>query len=143
MSGPPNVTEKERNDTHSFWREHVEALRAQKLVSEEAITWLMQCTQRRCIGYDTMKGEIIRPGEIGKWDLYDMCQHTRLPDQEILLISGLTPAEIAKEKLDRELSDRGVDPENPIEVARAERYDRMSPEALNAEIKRLETLAGY
>lgn len=137
---PHQVSAKERIDTYSFWRRHAENLREHNLVSDDAITWVMICTKRECIGFDSSKGEIIRPGGIGKWDMYDMALQGRFSDQECLLMADITPSEFAAEERRESIRDSGFDPDDPDEVRRHERLYSMTPGELNAEIARLKKL---
>lgn len=138
------VSEKERMDSVAFWRRHESALRENKLVSEEALRWLSIYTQPDNIGYE--QGGI-RPGELGKWNLYYNTMEM-LPQNERLLISGLSASKVAaEEEKDEFRHTYGLDPDNPDrqgEIAEIERQNRMldamSDEEQDAYIAQLEQL---
>ncbi len=138
--GLPEVSHKERMEVSSFWRQHAENLQEKKLVSEEAATWVMICTKPECIGYDSLKGEIVRPGDIGKWDMFEMARAGMFNNQECLLMADITPSQLVEEERRDSIRDSGFDPDNKVEVAEFDRLNGMSSEELDTEINRLKAL---
>ena len=138
----PQVSQKELIDTVSFWRRHAENLREKHLVSDEAITWVMICTKPACIGYDSTKGEVIRPGKIGKWDMFEMARQGGFNEQDCLLMADITPTQLADEERQENMRDSGFDPDNKNEVEEFDRINSMSPQELDTEINRLRNLLG-
>ena len=139
-TGLLQISNKERMDTALFWRRHVENLRETSLVSDDAIGWVGGCTKPECIGFDSLKGEITRPGEIGKWDMFEMARQGGFSTQECLLMADLTPHQLAEQERRESLEDWGVDPDNQDEVAKFERLESMTPDELEAEIAQLRGL---
>lgn len=87
------VTERERAEAVSFWRQRGKALNGNPSVSVECLLCLSIYTQPNCIGYGQGK---IRPGKLGQWDMYYfLTLDTEATDTEALLISGLTATEVA------------------------------------------------
>jgi hypothetical protein len=139
-TGLPEVSDKEWMDTVSFWRQHVKNLRKTSLVSDEAISWVVSCTRPECIGFNSTEGELIRSGEIGKWDMFQMAREGGFSTQESLLMADLTPSQLAQEEHRESLKDAGFDPDDPDEMAEFQRLENMTPDELEAEIVRLREL---
>ncbi len=132
------IASEEREDAVCFWRRHADHLAEKGLVSEEAVRWVRTCTGPDSIGHDQDKCEIIRPGENGKWDMHYMAQSQGFSPEECLLMADLTSSQLADMERREEMTERGMDPDSPNDVAKFERLKKMTPEQLDAEIARLE-----
>src|SRR4051812_46876296 len=109
----PEVTDQQRWQTVTFWREHEARLRRRNLVSEEGLGWISMCTQPDCIGYDGMKGQI-RPAELGKWDMLEVFKMAGFAFDECLLLVDITESEWAQQERREELRNAGYDPDDPM-----------------------------
>lgn len=135
----PVVTHEEKMKTVLFWRQHAEHLRANKLVSENGLSWISMCTDSpEKIGYDGMEGQI-RPGDLGKWDLYGILQMSCMfKEAELLLLADISPTMKAAEDRREEILYSGFNPDDPASVREFDRMKAMTPEEADAEIERLE-----
>ncbi|MEK9195218.1 MAG: hypothetical protein AAB975_02490 [Patescibacteria group bacterium] len=134
------ISGKERIDAVLFWKRHADNLRKTNVVSHEAITWVMTCTKPECIGFNSMEGEVIRPGEIGKWDMFEMARQGGFGTQECLLMADITVSQLAQEERREYMKDWGFDPDDSDEMQECERLEKMTAEELDAEIIRLRSL---
>jgi len=118
------------------WNRHKQAVQA--MGSEEGLRWLSILTQPTNIGEED-QGQI-RPGELGKWDVYYfLFQNTSIPKAEALLLSGLNASQVEEQ----DFADRhGIEPSDTESMKQARRLDAMAPDELDDEITRLEALLG-
>jgi hypothetical protein len=123
------VTRDQQIESAAFWRRHLQFLRSRNTVSEEALTWLGYFTKPDAIGYE--QGQI-RPGELGKWDLYYLLMEW-LGGSDLYIVCDLTASTVAQEEKREQLRNRGYDPDNADDVRQAEMLDSMS----SAELDRL------
>lgn len=136
MSKSREVTPEERTEFARFWSAQRAAIKER--VSEETMGWFNLYTEGDNIGYE--QGQL-RPGKLGQWDLYWSMtgeQSLGCDQNETLIASGLTAAEVAEEARHHHLWEQHVDPNDPREVAQYERLKRMGPDEIDAEIARLE-----
>lgn len=134
------VTSQERAEFVRFWRQQREGI--VDMVSAETLEYFDIYTASDNVGYEMGQ---LRPGKLGQWDLYFWLTDLEVgcPENEAILASGLTAAEVEEEKKREDLLEACVDPDNPEEVFNYRIMKEMTPEQLNAEIKRLENLCGY
>lgn len=135
-----DISDKERMEAVTFWKRHADNLRQTHSVSDEAINWVMICIKPKCIGFNSMEGEVIRPGEVGKWDMFEMARQAGFSTQECLLMADITISQLAEEERRDFMMELGFDPDNPDEVRECERLEGMTDEELNAEIIQLRAL---
>lgn len=137
MTQQREVTPSERQEFLTFWAKQRQAV--QERLSEKTMKWFSIYTSRDNIGYEFGQ---LRPGEMGKWDLYSWLTDPEIgcDENDALIVSGLTAQEIAEEERRENLRRNYADPDNPAEVYQFERIQRMNPEELEAEISKLEGL---
>lgn len=82
----------------------------------------------------------VRPGELGRWDLFYLLEECGIPYAKRLLIAGLTDDQVQKEERRDHMRQMGVDVDDPADVRDFERIERMSPGELDDEIKKLRGL---
>lgn len=124
-----------------YWREQRAAV--QDRLSAETLLWYDRYTAKA----DNFGEEMgmIRPDvNLGKWDLYFWLTDPEIgcDKNEALIAAGLTAAEVAEFERREKLLDRGIDPDDPHEIAFAEALDHMSASDLEATIARLEQQLG-
>ena len=131
------VTDTERQEFVSFWTAQRRAIGA--TLSEETMYWFNAYTRRDNVGYETGQ---LRPGKLGQWDLYFWLTDGEIDciENEALIASGLTAAEVAEENRREYYRRNYVDPDDPLDVARFNLMMSMTPDELDAEIKRLREL---
>lgn len=134
------ISDKERMDAVLFWARHADNLRQTNAVSHEAVAWVVTCTKPKCIGFDSREGEVIRPGEVGKWDMFEMAWQGGFSTQECLMMADITASQFAEEERREYMKDWGFDPDDLDEVRECERLEMMTAEELNSEIVRLRGL---
>jgi hypothetical protein len=139
----PVVSPAEKIATVNFWKQHAEQLRDSKLVSDLGLQWISICTSSTDnIGYGG-EGQI-RPGDLGKWDLYGLLEMScNFQPAELLLLADISPSEFENEKKRTEMSDYGLDldkPQDVLEFEQLRRLSKMSPEERDVEIVRLTQL---
>lgn len=119
----------------SFWIAQRRAILDR--VSVKTMEWFNLYTARDNVGYETGQ---LRPGKLGQWDLFGWLTDPEIgcDENEALIASGLTAAEVADERRRENLRENCVDPDNEAEVADFERRRSMSSEELDAEIERME-----
>ncbi len=122
-----------------FWARHFNALQNIEGLSEEGLSSLRSITSPLNIGDGENQ---IRPGEMGKWDVFSDPLICELPRIEQLLLSGLSAGEVAADEYRWRLHDAGVDPDNPTEVVEFERIQNMGPEEIATSLEHLEALFG-
>lgn len=130
----PTVTRKEQEESARFWHNHLRALEQKELVSLRVLSYASFAQNPENIGYEQHQ---LRPGKNGQWDMYDKFMAEGFTEGERVFVSGLATGEITDSNRRIELEQRGVDPDNPREVARVAMFDAMAPEDLDAEIDRL------
>lgn len=119
-----DITAEEKKQFFFFWMTQRQAI--EDRVSEQTMYWFNAYTAKDNIGYEFGQ---LRPGKNGQWDLYYWLTDLEIhcDENEALIASGLTAAEVAEEKR-----------REHFEIAMFERLQGMSPEQLDAEIARLE-----
>ncbi len=129
------VTAKEKEEFFFFWLTQRKAV--ENRVSEKTMCWFNTYTSKDNVGYEMGQ---LRPGKLGQWDLYGWLTDLEIGcnENEALIASGLTAAEVAEEKRRENYRDKCVDPDNQFEIARFERIKGMNPEELDVEIASLE-----
>jgi hypothetical protein len=130
------ITDEEKKQFFFFWMTQRQAIEG--LVSEKTMFWFNTYTAKDNVGYEFGQ---LRPGKLGQWDLYwNMTgeQSIGCDENETLIASGLTAAEVAEEKRREHYRGNCVDPEDRLATAMFDRLQGMSPEQLDAEISRLE-----
>lgn len=130
------VTHEEKKQFFYFWSEQRKAI--EDLVSENTMHWFNIYTNRDNVGYEFGQ---LRPGKLGQWDLYwNMTgeQSVGCDENETLIASGLTAAEVAEEKRREHYRRNCVDPDDRLATMMFDRPQSMSPEQLDAEIAHLE-----
>lgn len=134
------ISDKDRMDTVLFWERHADNLRRTNAVSHEAVAWVAICTKPECIGFDSLEGEIIRAGDVGKWDMFEMARQAGFSTQECLLMADLTASQLAEENRREYMRDWGFDHDDWADVQECERLEVMTAEELDTEIIRLRSL---
>jgi len=129
------ITPEEKEQFFLFWQNQCAAI--QDRVSEETMYWFNVYTAPTNIGYEFGQ---LGPGKQGQWDLYHWLTDLEIgcDENEALIASGLTAAEVAEEKRRERYRADGVNPDDSRDVATFELYRAMSPQELKAEITRLE-----
>ncbi len=130
------TTDEEKKQFFLFWSNQRQAIQGR--VSEQTMYWFNIYTERNNVGFNFGQ---LRPGKLGQWDLYwnlTGAQSIGCDENEVLIASGLTAAEVAEEKRREHYRDKCVDPDNPFAIERFEILQGMSPEQLDSEIMRLE-----
>lgn len=130
------VTNEEKEQFFFFWNAQRQAIKDR--VSEKTMYWFNAYTAKDNVGYEFGQ---LRPGKLGQWDLYwNMTgeQSVGCDENETLIASGLTAAEVAKEKRREHYRENYVDPDDRLATAMFDRLQGMSPEQLDAEIALLE-----
>lgn len=129
------ITAEEKEQFFFFWMTQRQAIEGR--VSEQTMYWFNAYTAKDNVGYEMGQ---LRPGKLGQWDLYHWLTDLEIhcDENEALIASGLTAAEVAEEKRREHYREHCVDPDNQFEVAMFEQLQSMSPEQLDAEIERLE-----
>jgi hypothetical protein len=122
------------------WKAQLRAIKAMTGISEEGLKWFGLIIQN--IGYE--QGEI-RPGEIGRWDVYyRLLTDFNVPQTECLVMSGLTAKQVAEEEQLSQIEEMcGLDRNSPTfsqELDEVEKLRRMSQKQLSAKIAELEAL---
>lgn len=130
------ITPEEKEQFFFFWMTQSQAIQGR--VSDKTMYWFNIYTAKDNIGYGFGQ---LRPGKLGQWDLYwNMTgeQSVGCDENETLIASGLTAAEVAEEKRREHLRENCVNPDDNLEIVTFELLQGMSPEQLDAEISRLE-----
>jgi hypothetical protein len=130
------ITVEEKRQFFYFWTTQRNAIKDH--VSEKTMLWFDIYTARDNVGYEFGQ---LRPGKLGQWDLYWNLtgeQSVGCDENEVLIASGLTATEVAEEKRREHYRGNCVNADDSMEVAMFERLMDMSPDALAAEIDRLE-----
>lgn len=131
------VTAQEKEQFFFFWLKQRTAIRGR--VSEKTMRTFNLYTERDNVGYEFGQ---LRPGKEGQWDLYHWLTDREIncDENEALIASGLNAAEVAEEARREYYRENCVDPDDALDVATFERIQRMSPEELDVEMIRLESL---
>ncbi len=129
------ITAEDKEKFSLFWMTQRQAIESH--VSERTIYWFNVYTVRDNVGYEFGQ---LRPGKDGQWDFYYWLTDPEIhcDENEALIASGLTAAEVAEEKRREYYRDNCVNPDNSVDVAMFERLQEMCPQELDAEIARLE-----
>lgn len=130
------ITDEEKKQFFFFWMTQRQAIKGR--VSEETMYWFDAYTAKDNVGYEFGQ---LRPGKLGQWDLYwNMTgkQSVGCDENETLIASGLTAAEVAEEKRGEHYRGNGVNPDNQLATAMFDRLQGMSLAELDTEIARLE-----
>lgn len=130
------ITDEEKEQFNLFWMTQRRAIEGR--VSDKTMHWFNAYTAKDNVGYEFGQ---LRPGKLGQRDLYHNLtgeQSVGCDENETLIASGLTAAEVAEEKRREHYRENGVNPDNQFSVALFEQYQNMTPEELDAEIARLE-----
>ncbi len=130
------VTQEGREEFLVFWSVQRKAIEGR--VSETTMRWFNAYTAKDNVGYEFGQ---LRPGKLGQWDLYWNLageQSAGCDENEALIASGLTAAEVAEEKRRERYRTNGVDPDNSLEIMLFDQLGSMNSEQLDAEITRLE-----
>lgn len=133
----PEVISDDPKQAAQYWQIFVRRLKMASGVREEVISYLSMMTQPEGIGFDQ---DQVRPGEIGRWDVFYMGQELGWTENERYLASGLTRAQVHKEERDDEIRDMGLDPKNPEDVKCYEQLRRLTPAGAEGVIRRLEAM---
>ncbi|MBI1833623.1 MAG: hypothetical protein HYR90_02240 [Candidatus Andersenbacteria bacterium] len=131
------ITVEEREQFFRFWMTQRRAIEGH--LSAETLYWFNVYTTKENVGYEFGQ---LRPGKLGQWDLYWNLtgeQSVGCDENETLIASGLTAAEVAEDKRREHYRENCVNPDDPFEIAMFDRLQDMSPEQLEIEIARLET----
>ena len=134
------VSVEEKKQFFSFWLTQRNAI--QNRMSEKTLRWFNIYTAKDNVGYEFGQ---LRPGKFGQWDLYWSLTDPQIScdENEAIIASGLTAAEMAEEKRREYYRQNYVNPDDALEVMMFERMKNMTPEDLDQEIERLEKrLAG-
>ena len=132
------ATDQERGEAVSHWRQHIAGLKSAGLPND-VMSALGMMTAADNIGYE--QGGV-RPGDLGKWDVYEMCKEWGFTEAYSLLASGLTAAELKVENDRITLEHAGVDPDDPRAVREYHAVKAMNPGQLDAHIASLEARLG-
>ena len=124
------VTEQERAGAVRYWAQHIAGLQGAGL-PDDVMAALGMMTAADNIGYE--QGEI-RPGDLGKWDVYELCKMWGFAEAHCLLASGLSAAELKIENDRMTLESAGVDPDDPRAVREYHAVNAMSPGQLDAQL---------
>jgi len=131
------ITPEEKEQFFVFWNTQRQAIEGR--VSEQTVYWFNAFTARDNVGYEFGQ---LRPGKLGQWDLYRHLTGEQstvgCDENETLIASGLTAAEVAEERHYEHYHGHGVNPDNQLEMAMFDRFQYMSTEQFDAEIARLE-----
>lgn len=130
------ITAEEKKQFFFFWMTQRQAIEGR--VSEETMYWFNAYTAKDNVGYEFGQ---LRPGKLGQWDLYWNLtgeQSVGCDENETLIASGLTAAEVAEEKRREHYRENCVNPDDQLEIAMFDRLQGMSPDQLDTEIARLE-----
>jgi hypothetical protein len=132
------VTREEQAEVWSWWECHIESLQKKGGVTPNGLEALrIRVADPDQIGYG--QGQI-RPGKLGQWDVFYELEMWGIPRAERLLLAGLSNLEVRAEEEKEELRSYGIDPDNPDEVAEHQCLKNMTPQELDTEIQRLESL---
>ena len=131
------ITAEEKKQFFFFWMTQRQAIEGR--VSNETMYWFNVYTAKDNVGYEFGQ---LRPGKLGQWDLYwNMTGEQSVggcDENEALIASGLTAAEVAEEKRREHYRGNCVDPDDQLAIVVFDRLQGMSPEQLDSEIARLE-----
>lgn len=138
QTGFSKISSEEVIKTAIFWKHHAKYLREKHLISNKVFDTLWDFTTPSAIGYDSSKGQIVRPGELGKWDVFCLGEECGFTKEECLLMADITPSELAAEEYREKMREMFVDSDNPDEVREFERINGLPPEQCDKEIAKLE-----
>ncbi|OHA18347.1 MAG: hypothetical protein A3B08_02360 [Candidatus Taylorbacteria bacterium RIFCSPLOWO2_01_FULL_43_44] len=131
------VTQEESEHFFDFWSQQKNAIR--RRVSTKTADCVNLYTAPDNVGYEFGQ---LRPGKLGQWDLFHTLtgpQSQNICDEnETMIACGLTATEVAEEVRREHYLTNGVNPDDKFAVVAFERVNRMSPEELDSEIRRLE-----
>jgi hypothetical protein len=130
------ITAEEKKQFFFFWLTQRQAIEGR--VSDKTMYWFNAYTAKDNVGYGFGQ---LRPGKLGQWDLYWNLtgeQSVGCDENETLVVSGLTAAEVAEEKRREHYRENCVDPDDQLAIAVFNRFQSISPEQLDVEIARLE-----
>src|SRR3989344_6005155 len=113
------ITAEEKKQFFFFWMTQRQAIEGR--VSDETMYWFNAYTAKDNVGYEFGQ---LRPGKLGQWDLYFNLtgeQSVGCDENETLIASGLTAAEVAEEKRREHYRENYVNPDDQLEIAMFER----------------------
>jgi biotin operon repressor len=125
-----------RRNSAVFWQKHIQALRSIGF-DDDKISRLGHYVKPGNIG--TGKG-MIRPGELGQWDVFYTLVDSYPEETDRMILAGLTPGQIGTHKLRNEMKARGYDPDNPDDVREYDQMRGVSSDEIEAHIEQLEDL---
>jgi hypothetical protein len=138
----PELTQDQQRKEHARWQKHLHGLKGQ--VDDESLRMaLMWVAEPKQIGYG--QGQI-RPGELGRWDIFFELEIFGVSRAERLLLAGLTEEQLNEAERRDWLEINFVDPDNPQEVAEFDMVEAMPDgerkEYLTGRIHALEKILG-
>lgn len=142
------VTPAQRVAFVDFWTKQRSIIEG--VVDEKALYWFGIYTSQNNIGYEIGN---LRPGKHGQWDLFGWLTDLELnicDEATALFVAGLTAQELSEQKRLECLRGYGVNPDNPVDVARHQEFvdfcgelNELPPKELDKLINRLEKLLGF
>ncbi|MEK7621696.1 MAG: hypothetical protein AAB415_00795 [Patescibacteria group bacterium] len=129
----------EQRQSATFWRDHINGLYNEGLVSDWALQKLINLgvTKADNLGHQVGK---IRPGYPGRYDVYYSISMEGVTEAERFLLSALSVDEIIILERDVRVKETGFNPNDPDELAEFYRIRRMPPDEIKRELEYLESL---
>ena len=134
----PNVTPVVQREECERWAAHVARLQLEGSVSKNVLDAVLLMTAAHCIGF--AGGGFIRPGEIGRWDVYEMLlQYIPMATKiERACAANISDDELQREEGDQEMYFAGLEPTDTAQVDEFRRLQGLGDEELAAHVAQLQ-----
>lgn len=115
------MTELEK--TLAWWKNQVASVRSQNLVSDESLTRMGWCLNKRM--FEGEDAQFCDDLEISKVQVFDYLQMLGVPTNERMILCGMTAEQVARRDEELEAFEIGFDLGNPDDVKEWERLKQI------------------
>lgn len=126
----PDITQKEKRAATNVWRGRLAVLQRHNLIKpkvfKDVVKFVEQITQAENIGHSPCQ---IRPGNIGKLDMFIQMRLAEFSLRDRMIVAGLDPSKIMADKARKAMASKhniGID--NFQEIAQTALFDTLTPE---------------